>query len=189
MKKFAVLIAFVSVLAFAGCLSTGGGKAEPANLEPFVVDLSTLPMVRNAAPFTQNYGDFMILLPEFPVDLTKYTRVTIRAKCFDRNGREMEFSYSNNAMVSLIIDPTRPDAELRREGPNVPLKEFNVTPDASMREGTDVSTSRCVRTRLSKNPGAILLQNAGVDVGYIELVLLAFHNGDFEPELQAGFEL
>ena len=180
MKKFVVIVALISVLVLIGCGSTGRA-AEPTDLEPFIVDLSTLPLIRNAEPFEQNYGDFMIRFPEFPVDLTRYSRVTIRAKCFDLDGNEMEFTYQNNAMVSLIIDPDVPDAQIRTEGPNVPLKEFNVTPDASTRQSTDVSTSRGVRVRMSRNPGAILFQNAGREVGFIEVVAIVFHNGDFEP--------
>jgi hypothetical protein len=177
MKKLSVIIAVMALLAFAGCASGGGKAVDPADLPPYAVDISTLPVVKNEKPFTKNYDDFMVRLPDFPVDVTKYQRMTIRAKVFNAAGEQIPFEYSQNCMVSVIINPDVPDAQIRTEGPNVPLKEFNVAPDfVPSRQASDVSSDRGVRVRLTAPPKALLFQNAGDQVKFIEVTEIVFHN-------------
>jgi hypothetical protein len=170
-----VLVVFLAATAFAfaggGGQKSGGGGGDGA--PPYNVDLSLLPTVKNAAPITARWGDFLILIPDLPgFDATKYSRVTINAKIFDAEGNEMAGSDSK-IMVTLIYDP---DGDIRGPemgpGPNTPLKEFNVGGFSGL-----VSTDRGVRVRLSKQPGAILFQpNPGGGVQFIELTQLTFHN-------------
>jgi len=193
MKKLGVIAAVIAILAVVGCASTGGSKSAGSGGEPYVVDLSTLKAVtlgqgdtigaptgqtvRNVQPFTKNYDDLMILFPEFPVDVTKYSRVTIRCKYFGADGNEIAPA-DGNAMVVLVYDINGDKRGPAMDpGPNTPLKEMNL-----MGYSGAVSTDRGVRVRLSKAPGGILFQNSNAGVRFIEVTGIIFHNGDFSSE-------
>jgi hypothetical protein len=186
MKKLGILVV-VAVLA-AGCVSTGssaGGGGGPA---PYVVDLTKLTAmtmngnsvgqpsgetVRNRVAFTRNYDNLVLLFPEFPVDVTKYQRVTIKCKYFGADGRTEITQGDGNAMVSIFYDP---HGEIFADGnPNVALKEFNVGGFSGI-----VSSDRGSRIRLSKAPGGVLFQNSSLNVKFIECTAIIFHNGDYE---------
>jgi len=198
-KLIAVLLgAVILTSAFAGggkekSSSAAAGSGEP----PFVVDLSTLqvaplgpgdvvgtpvPGIRNENPFTKNYDDLFIVLPEFPVDVTKYARLTIRAKYFNADGVEIEQG-DGNAMVSVIEDITVTDSKFIRGGgaegsyPNIPIKEYNVGGYSST-----LSKDRGARIRYSKTPRGVLFQNSNTGVKFIEVTGIIFHNGDFKTE-------
>jgi len=195
MKKFGIIMSIIAVLAIAGCASSGGGSAAASGGDEggpgYTVDLSTVkvaildkkantivgtpvPGVRNAEPFTQNYDDLFIILPEFPEDVTKYQRITIRAKYFDANGEEIPAG-DGNAMVSVIED-VNDSANIRggaAEGvyKNIPFKQYNVGGFS----GT-AHTDKGARLRYSRAPGGILFQNSNTGVKFIELTELIFHN-------------
>jgi hypothetical protein len=176
MKKIGVILTIAIALTLVvGCASSGGssgGKAASAtpDLKPYSVDLTTLPFVRNAKAFTRNYDDLIIRFPEFPVDVTKYTRVTITCKYFDAAGEEMEQS-DTKAMVSLVYDPDSKDrGPDMGPGGNAALKEMNVGGYSGL-----VNTDKGTRVRLTKAPGAIILQNSHIDVKFIELTGITFH--------------
>ena len=173
MKKLGFILAVLVILTFAACASSGGSGGGSA-AEPFVVDLSTLDRVRNERPFTKNFDDLLIPLPRFDVDVTQYSRITIRAKYFDQNGVEI-MQQDSVAMVTLILDL---DDDIRGPangpGPNTPVKEFNVGGFS----GT-IHLNRGVRINLKHSPDAILFQNNDASTGFIELTTLVFHNGNF----------
>jgi len=180
MKKISIVLAvIVSLTLAAGCASSGGGgassggsTAKAADLKPYVVDLKTLPLVKNEKPFTGMYNPLIILLPEFPVDITQYTRVTITAKYFDEKGAEIE-QHDTKAMVTMVYDPASKDwGPEMGPGGNAPLKEFNVGGYSGL-----INTDKGVRVRFTKAPGAVILQNSALDVKYIELTSLVFHTG------------
>ena len=172
MKKFGVILAILVALTLAGCASSGGSGGAASDLEPYSVDLATLPFVRNEAPLAARWGDVFIPFPEFPVDVTQYQRITIRVKYFDEDGEEITPS-DGKAMVSLIYDP---EGDWRGPemgpGPNTPLKEMNLGGFSDM-----VGGNRGVRIRLNRAPGAILFQSADAEVKYIEVTEIIFHNG------------
>jgi len=175
MKKIGIVFAIVVSLAFVtGCASSGGNAAKSggtADLKPYTVDLKTLPFVKNAKPFTRKWDDLIIPLPEFPVDVTQYKRVTITCKYFDAAGVEIEQS-DTKAMVSFLYD-----AKNRDRGPdmgpggNAPLKELNVGGYSGL-----VNTDKGVRVMLKKAPEVIILQNCDDSVKFIELTSVIFHN-------------
>jgi hypothetical protein len=174
MRKAGIIIAIIAILAVAGCATTGGAAKSGGGAagDAYYVDLTTLPLTRNASAFTKAWDDLLIPLPEFPVDVTQFQRVTIRCNYFDAAGAEITQADSN-VMVTLIYDPS---GDIRGPsdgpGPNTPLKEFNVGGFSGA-----VSTDRGVRIRLTKQPGAILFQNnSGSKVAFIEITQLAFHN-------------
>ena len=198
MKKLGVIFAIVAIAALVGCASTGGGSsggAAAGGAAPYVVDLKTLsvapmgqgdkvgtpvPGIRNTAPFTKNYDDLMIVLPTFPVDVTQYQRITIRAKYFNDKGEEIAQG-DGNAMVSVIED-INDSANIRggaAEGSykNVPLKEYNVGGYSSQS-----TKDRGSRIRYARAPGGLLFQNANRDVKFIEVSAIIFHNGDYKSE-------
>ena len=175
MKKIAFLLAVLIVFSFAGCTSTGGGGGGGSNAAPYIVDLSTLPLVKNTRPFTRAWEDLLIILPKFPVNVTQYSRVTITAKYYNSRNAEIPQGDSN-CMVTLILDP---DGDIRGPemgpGPNTPVKEMNVGGFSGM-----IHTDRGVRVNLKQAPGAVLFQNnSGSDVAFIELTGLIFHNGNY----------
>jgi hypothetical protein len=178
MKKIGIILAVViTVTLFAGCASSGdsgGGAAKSGNtaaLKPYSVDLKTLPFVRNARPFTRKWDDLIIRFPEFPVDVTQYSRVTVTCKYFDADGVEIE-QHDTKAMVSFLYD-----ASSRDRGPdmgpggNAPMKELNVGGYSGL-----VNKDRGVRINLKKAPEVIILQNCDDDVKFIELTSIIFHN-------------
>jgi len=179
MKKFGVIFAIIMIVALAGCASGGGGGAAKAPAggggAPFVVDLSTLPAVRNTTPFAKNWDDFLIILPTFPVDVTKYTRLTITAKYFNADGVEVE-QQDSKIMAVLIYDP---NGDIRGPasgpGPNTPVKEMNVGGFSGL-----INKDRGVRINLKQAPGALLFQNNDTSVRFVELTSFVFHNGDYK---------
>jgi hypothetical protein len=179
MKKISIILAIAIALTLvAGCASSGGssgGNAAKsggaADLQPYSVDLKTLPFVRNAKPFTRKWDDLIIRFPEFPVDVTKYTRVTITCKYFDAAGEEIE-QKDTKAMVSFLYDASSKDrGPDMGPGGNAPLKELNVGGYSGL-----VNKDRGVRVILKKAPEVIILQNCDDDVKFIELTSIVFHN-------------
>jgi len=198
-KMIALLLgAFVLTGAFAGggsekSSSSSAGGGEP----PYVVDLDTLqvaplgqgdivgtpvPGRRNTNAFTKNYDDLFIVLPQFPVDVTKYSRLTLKAKYFNAAGEEITQA-DGQAMVSVIEDITVKDSKFIRGGgaegiyPNIPIKEYNVGGYSST-----LSKDKGARMRYSKAPGGILFQNSNTGVKFIEVTGIIFHNGDYKSE-------
>jgi hypothetical protein len=141
MKKISAILAALVILTFAGCASSGGGGGGgAASGESLSVDLSTLKevkvtadkvgdptgqTVKNADPFTKNYDDLMLLFNDLP-DVTKFQRLTVKAKYFKEDGGELGQA-DGMAMVSLIYD-LNGDLRGPEMGPggNVAVKEFNV---------------------------------------------------------------
>lgn len=180
MKKLGIIFAILVAISFVGCASGGGGAAAGGGAEPFIVDLSTLPLVRNTAPLTRDWDDVFIALPaaSIPSDMSQYTRVTITADYFTADGTQITPG-DGQVMVTLIYDP---DGDWRGPaqgpGPNTPLKEFNVGGFSGM-----VNRDRGVRVSLRQPPGGVLLQNnSGSSVAFIELTGLIFHNGNYSSE-------
>jgi len=174
----------------------GGGKTTDSGAakDPYSVDLSTLKVyalgagdvvgqptggtVRNVTPFTKGWDDLFILFPEWTVDVTKYSRLTVRAKYYKTAddgvsvGDEIEQGDSN-CMVVLVYDK---DGDKRGPamgpGPNTPVKEMNVGGFSGL-----VSTDKGIRIRLGRNPEAILFQNnSGSPVKFIEVTEITFHD-------------
>jgi len=194
MKKIllvAVVLLMTSALAFAGGGSDKGaaaGGGEP----PFVVDLSklvqaeTLPgdkvgrtlgnSVRNLTPFKSAWDGFLILFPEDMVDLSKYQRVTITLKYFDKDGKELEPADSMgqfNFITDLNGDWRGPAMDA---GPNTPLKQANVGGFSGL-----VNKERGVRHNCSKVPGGMVIQRAQDGrVVFIEIGTIVFHNSNFK---------
>ena len=189
MKKIIAVLAALVVLTLVGCASSGGssGGRAAGDASPYSVDLNTLravklgpqdavgeptgERVKNKDAFTKNYDDLFILFPSNMQDVTGYSRVTIKCKYFGADGAEIAQN-DGNAMVVLVYDINgdKRGPEMGA-GPNTPLKEFNVGGFSGQ-----VSSDRGVRVALSKNPGAILFQNSNVNVKFIEVTEITFHN-------------
>ena len=182
MKKLGITLSILITLALIGCASSGGSAASGGDGESYSVDLSTLvayrmdgnniaapsgATVRNVDPFTRNYDNLPILFTDL-ADVTKFQRVTIKAKYFNADGEEITQG-DGNAMVSLFYDPT---GDIFSDGsPNLLIKEFNVGGFSGI-----VSSDRGVRIRPNRNPAGILLQNSNTNVKFIELTEVTFHN-------------
>jgi hypothetical protein len=183
MKKLGVIFAILAIAALVGCgsattggASAGGGGGGAA----FKVDLSTLPLVKNAAPFSKAWDDLIIRLPasSLPSDFSKYTRFTVTAKYYNAGGTEIE-QQDSQCIVSMIYDM---NGDIRGPamgpGANTPVKEFNVGGFSGM-----IHKDRGVRVTFSQAPQAILFQNnSGSQVAFIELTSMVFHNGDYKSE-------
>jgi hypothetical protein len=172
MKKIGIILAIAIALTLVvGCASSGGSSSSGGDLEPYSVDLSILPLVKNKTPFAKNYDDLLIEFPTLPVDVTQYKRITINCKYFNGNDEEIPQG-DTNAMVSLIYD-VKGDIRGPEMGPgkNTPLKEFNVGGFSGA-----VSSAKGTRITLSQPLGAILFQNSNVSVKYIEVTEITFHN-------------
>jgi len=196
MKKFGIIMSIIAVLAVAGCASSGGGSAPAAGGGDeggpgLTVDLSTVsvaildkkantiigtptPGVRNAEPFVQNYDDLFIILPELSEDVTKYSRITIKAKYFNAAGEEVPQG-DGNAMLSVIED-VNDSANIRGGGAegvykNIPLKTYNVGGFSSA-----ISSDKGMRIRYSRAPGGILFQCSNTSIKFIEVTEITFHN-------------
>jgi len=136
------------------------------------VDLKTLPMTRNATAFTKDWEDFLVEFPAFPatINWNNFNRVIVKTKYFDASNKEIQQSDSK-VMVTLIYDPK---GDIRGPdmgpGPNTPLKVFNVGGYSS-----SISKDSGSPLRLTKAPGAILLQNnPGSGVKFIEIEEITF---------------
>ena len=172
MKRIGVVLVALMVAAaigFVGCAGTPDGPVA----EPFTIDFEGLGIqTRNETAFTQRWDDLLILFPEFPgVDFTEFRRVTIRANAYDADGQPVDPA-DDVMMVTLVYDPA---GDIRGPadgpGPNTPLNQFNIHgPSGS------VHTYRGSIMRLTRAPGAILLQNSSALVRYIEVTEVTFHN-------------
>jgi hypothetical protein len=184
MKKLGVVLAIFAIVALVGCGSgtTGGATASGGGggAEPFKVDLSTLPLVKNDKAFSKAWDDLLINLPasSLPSDFSKYTRFTITAKYFEASGAEIEQGDSN-CIVSMIYD-LNGDIRGPANGPgaNTPVKEFNVGGFSGL-----IHKDRGIRVTFSQAPQAVLFQNnSGSKVAFIELTSMVFHNGNYKSE-------
>jgi len=194
MKKIGIIFAIVVALTLvAGCASSGGGSSVSGggggDLKPYSVDLSTLSYrvfsnsgnnlitnvakgTKNATPLPTQWDGVLFLFSDFPVDVTKYKRVTINAKYYDSTGAEIKQS-DGKAMVVVIYDI---NGDLKGPelgaGKNTPLKEFNLGGFSGI-----VSTDKGTRLTLTKAPGGVLLQAADPSVKFIEITQFTIHNG------------
>ena len=194
MKKLIVILVILTALTVIGCASTGekDSKTETAVSTPYSVDLSSVKYaifsnrgnsltkartrtkvlrtaVKNVEPLEQQYDGVVFILPEFP-DITKYQRVTVKAKYFNAAGAELRTS-NGGAMIVIAYDPEGDlEGPEMAAGPNTPLKEFSFG-------NTSLShTDRGSRVRFSKNPGAILIQASNPDIKFFELTDVIFHD-------------
>jgi len=194
MKKLGIIISIVAILAVAGCASSGGGSSSGGGDGDFyIVDLSTVKVValvndvigqptggtvKNLTPFTKQYDDLLIVFPEFPVDVKKFSRMTVRGKYYDANGEEIAAG-DGNAMLSILEDATVTDSKLIRGGaaegayPNIPFKQYNF-----MGFSGTIHSNKGARIRFSKGPGGILFQSSNTTVKFIELTDVIFHNSE-----------
>jgi hypothetical protein len=182
MKKLGIIVAVLVAISLIGCGTGGGGGGARATggAEPFIVDLSTLPLVRNPEPLTKAWDDVFIPLPaaSVPSDMSGFNRVTITADYFTAGGDQIPHGDAN-VMVTLVYDP---EGDWRGPsmgpGPNTPVKEFNVGGFSGM-----IHRDRGVRVNLRQAPGGVLLQNnSGSAVAFIELTSLVFHSGNYSSE-------
>jgi hypothetical protein len=195
MKKLIVIFAILFALTIVGCASTGGKDSKAADAPasaPYSVDLSSVKYaifsnrgnsltpartrtkvlrtaVRNVEPLEQQYDGVVFILPEFP-DITKYQRVTVKAKYFNAAGAELRTG-NGGAMIVIAYDPEGDlEGPEMGAGPNTPLKEFSFG-------NTSLShTDRGARVKLIKNPGAVLIQATIPDVKFFELTEVTFHD-------------
>jgi hypothetical protein len=183
MKKLGLVLAIIALVAasvWAGGKPDKGASSGGGGAEPFIVDLTTLPLVKNAAAFTKAWDDLLIALPaeSLPSDFSKYTRCTITCLYFDATGAEIPQGDSN-CIVTVIYDVT---GDIRGPsmgpGPNTPIKEFNVGGFSGM-----IHKDRGVRVTFREAPQAVLFQNnSGSQTAFIELTGLIFHNGNYSAE-------
>jgi len=179
-KLIAILFTFAS-LTVIGCKTTKAGDAR----QPYSVDLRTLLVVelgkgdapgeptggtvKNVTPLLEAMDDVFILFPEFPIDVTQYTRLTIRAKYYDALGKEIKQGGSN-VMVTLVYD-IHEDKRGPKDmpGPNTPVKEFDVG-------SGQISTNSGVGIKLAHAPGAVLFQSVNDKIKFIEVTGIIFHD-------------
>jgi hypothetical protein len=195
MKKLIVILVILFALTIVGCKSTGGNDSKKGAAEstpPYSVDLSQVKYaifsnkgnsltsartrtkalrtaLKNTEPLEKQYDGVVFILPEYP-DVTKYQRVTVKAKYFNAAGTELNTG-SGGAMIVIAYDPEGDlEGPEMNAGPNTPLKEFNFG-------GTSLShTDRGARVKLIKNPGAILIQASNPDIKFFELTEVIFHD-------------
>jgi len=179
MKKISVVFAaltVVAVIGFMGCAGTPRQAPIELATEPFVVDLSLLPLVRNEVAFTRQWDDLIIRFPEGMfdgVDLRAFQRVTITADYFDVDGNFIEPD-NDFAMVVLVYDLDRnfgdsPDGMM--PGPNSPVRQMNLGGSWG-----SVHTEQGSLIRLTRAPDGIVFHNSSMHVRYIEVTGITFHN-------------
>ena len=196
MKKIlliAVVLLMTSALAFAGGGKDKGGAAAGGGEPPFFVDLKTIilaetssspdKVVRELGNFTKNqkaitrtWEDILFIFPENFVDISKYQRVTITLKYYDKDNKELEPADS----MGLVTFLKKLDGDWRGPamgpGPNTPMKEMNVGGFSGL-----VNKERGVRHGCSEAPAALLIQRAqDARVAFIEVGTIVFHNGNFK---------
>jgi len=179
MKKVSVVfmaLLVASAIGFIGCAGTPRQAPIPLATEPFTVDISTLPFVRNEVAFTRQWDDLIIPFPEGTfdgIDLRAFQRVTIRADYFDVDGNFIEPD-NDFAMVVLVYDLSRnfgdsPDG--MGPGPNSPVRQLNLGGSWG-----SVHTEQGSLIRLTRAPEAIVFHNSSMHVRYIEVTEITFHN-------------
>jgi len=176
MKRICFVLTALAAAAAIGLTGCGTTERVPLAEEPFSVDLSLLPQVRNSAPFTRQWDDLIIPFPAGmfdEIDFRAFTRVTIRADYFDADGNLVEPD-NDLAMVVLVYDLDRnfgdsPDGV--SPGPNSPLRQLHIGG-----EWGSIHTERGSMMRLIREPAAIVFHNMSTLVRYIEVTEITFHN-------------
>jgi hypothetical protein len=188
-KKFSFVLAIVIALIFVGC-----EDSDEVNLPPYSVDLSTVSYamfsdsansktdslgvsVKNKEPLPEKWDGVLFIFSGFAEDVTKFKRITIRAKYFSGNDEEIPQA-DGNVMVVLVYDI---NGDLKGPemgaGENTPLKEFNVGGSSG-----PVSSDKGSSVNLTKAPGGVLFQASDEAVKFIEITEVIFHNGSASGE-------
>ena len=205
MKKLGAVLAIFAIVALIGCGSgtAGGATTSGGGAAPFKVDLSKLTAItskptekmedlltsgkyqtqkelKNKTAFSKNWEDFYIILPPdaLPKDMSKYTRLTLTCKFYDKEGKDLEPADSM-VQVLFIYDPK---GDLRGPamdaGPNTPVKAQNVMGFSGM-----INKDKGIRVTFKEPPQGILFQKAqDPKIGFVELTSVVFHNGDYKSE-------
>jgi hypothetical protein len=186
MKKPGVIIAIsviIAITALTGCATA----SNLVKVDEFVVDLSTLPMVRNAEPGpTAAWADVLLVdfTDVFPKDIDwgHFNRFLLQIDYYDVNGRLIPHD-NDLVMMTLLYDISQiggnEPAGARGGDPGINIgnaaqKQFNL-------QGTwsNVHTRGCM-IMLRRAPGGILLQTTGTARGirFIEIKKMVFYNDE-----------
>jgi hypothetical protein len=192
MKKLGVIfaiIALVTAFAVIGCASSGGGGGDGR----YVADLKTFSILKNTVAFTKIYDGFAVPFPEFPVDITQFKRITVRARSTNAAGDDIT-AWSDNAQVRLVYDLT-PRAGAPAQGgyetvhsekprSNVLFYEYNVgfegLGNLSNNEGILMGIEP------GKTPAGIYVDCSSANVKFIEITEIIFHNGSARAPVAGG---
>jgi hypothetical protein len=193
MKKLGVIfaiIALVTVSTFAvmSCASSGGGGDGR-----YVADLKTFSTIKNTVAFTKIYDGFAVPFPEFPVDITQFKRLTVRARSMNAAGDDIT-AWSDNAQVRLVYDIT-PRAGAPAQGgygdihsdkprSNVLFYEYNVGFEGLGQLSNNEGVLMGIEP--GKTPAGIYIDNSSANVKFIEITEIIFHNGSARPPQVGG---
>jgi hypothetical protein len=192
MKKLSVIcaiIALVATFALVGCGSSGGGGAN----DRYVCDLKTFPTIKNTVAFTKIYDGFAVPFPEFPVDVTKFKRITVRARSMNAAGDDIT-AWSDNAQVRLVYDLTPDEGAPARGGygdlhskkpaSNVLFYEYNVGFEGLGQLSANDGILMGVQP--DKTLAGIYVDNSSANVKFIEITEIVFHNGSARAPVAGG---
>jgi hypothetical protein len=176
MKKLGVIIAIialVTVSAVISCASTGGGSQDR-----FTADLSTFTMIKNTTPIPAVDRGFLIPFPEFPVDITQYKRITVRAKAYDAGGNDIT-AWTDNGVLRMHWDLSLPEGD----GPGQLKNRANIlfTETNCGFEGLgQITHNEGVLMGLTpggQKPAGLSIESNSANVKFLEIVQITFHNG------------
>jgi hypothetical protein len=183
MKKLGIVFAIAAVVAMvaigvAGCASSGGG-GKGGKLDRYVCDLTTFSVIKNKTAFTKIYDSYDVPFPEFPVDITQFRKITVRAKAYDAAGNDIT-AWSNNAIIRMVMSF---EGEVKQMNPNVLFQELNCGFEGL---GPITTNEGVPLGRPSSTPAGFHIENNSNEVKFIELTEVIFHNGAAQPPLPPG---
>jgi hypothetical protein len=177
MKKswiiFAV-IALITAFAVIGCASTGGGK----KLDRYTADLSKFEMIKNTTPIPAVDRGFLIPFPEFPVDITQFRRITVRAKAYDARGNDIT-AWSDNGVLRMHWDLSLPDGDgpgQLKNNANVLFTEVNCGYEG-LGQITHNEGVIAGMTPGGPVPAGLSIESNSANVKFLEITQITFHNG------------
>jgi hypothetical protein len=169
------IIALVTAFTVIGCGSSGGGGAK---MERYKADLSTFEIIKNQTPFTKIWDGYKVPFPEFPVDITQFRRITVRARAYNSLGHDIT-GWSANGVLRLVWDLDLSIDDVKK-APNVIFNEVNCGFEGL---GQVTSNEGVLMGRLNRLPAGFFIECNSEDVKFIEVTEVIFHNGvAFVPE-------
>lgn len=132
-------------------------KLDPS--ADFIVDL-TGKTAKNGTAWAANYQGFVIPL-DLPAtfDISKYTKYTVQGKFFDSSNAEIAAAYGLG-LIKFLKDATG-----AWDGDNMLKEQYNLGQETVGATYT-----------FTEKPGGLVVQNSSVDVAFIQITEIKFHN-------------
>jgi hypothetical protein len=147
-------------------------------MDRYTADLSKFEIIKNTTPIPAVDRGFLIPFPEFPVDITQFKRITVRAKAYDAGGNDIT-AWTDNGVLRMHWDLSLPDGDgsgQLKNSANTLFTEVNCGYEGlgqiTHNEGVMMGLTPGGRV-----PAGLSIESNSANVKFLEIVQITFHNG------------